>query len=75
MTRGDQRDRDRAKNLAKLAAAGTKKSGNPQQRREADAKALADKIAAKALAAEQAAADPKNKVGVAAKTGAVPAKK
>ena len=25
------------------AAAGTKKSGNPQQRREADAKALADK--------------------------------
>ncbi|RSH77562.1 uncharacterized protein EHS24_003122 [Apiotrichum porosum] len=52
MTRGDQRERDRQKNLDKLAAAGKKQTGNPQQRREADAKALQEKIAAKKAAAE-----------------------
>ncbi|ETV67389.1 hypothetical protein H257_16470 [Aphanomyces astaci] len=52
MTRGDQRDRDRAKAQARLAKnnpkGGRTDTLTPQQRREADAKALADKIAKKA---------------------------
>ncbi|ETV97311.1 hypothetical protein H310_09657 [Aphanomyces invadans] len=50
MTRGDQRDRDRAKaqaRMAKNASKGRTDNLTPQQRREADAKALADKIAKK----------------------------
>ncbi|KAL1411935.1 hypothetical protein Q8F55_002926 [Vanrija albida] len=52
MTRGDQRERDRAKNMAKLNAGKKKQSGDPNARREADAKALQEKIAAKKAAAE-----------------------
>ncbi|GMK59867.1 hypothetical protein CspeluHIS016_0900840 [Cutaneotrichosporon spelunceum] len=52
MTRGDQRDRDRAKNQAKQASANKKQSGDPTKRKEADAKALQDKIAAKQAAKE-----------------------
>ncbi|CAK9785356.1 unnamed protein product [Cutaneotrichosporon oleaginosum] len=55
MTRGDQRERDRAKNQAKNASAQKKQSGDPTKRKEADAKALQEKIAAKQLAKEAAA--------------------
>ncbi|GKY96275.1 hypothetical protein MPSEU_000587000 [Mayamaea pseudoterrestris] len=51
MSRGDQRERDRAKKLAKEAEKGTKKEGNPLQRNESDAAALEAKRAAKAAAA------------------------
>ncbi|KLT43429.1 hypothetical protein CC85DRAFT_52684 [Cutaneotrichosporon oleaginosum] len=53
MTRGDQRERDRAKNQAKNASAQKKQSGDPTKRKEADAKALQEKIAQ--LAKEAAA--------------------
>ncbi|WWC58363.1 uncharacterized protein I303_100903 [Kwoniella dejecticola CBS 10117] len=44
MTRGDQRERDRAKKLKEEAGKGKKLAGSPQARREADAKAVAEKI-------------------------------
>ncbi|AFR98793.1 hypothetical protein J008_06787 [Cryptococcus neoformans] len=56
MTRGDQRERDRAKALKAQAAKGTKLTGSPQQRREADAKAVAEKQALKAKARAEAEA-------------------
>lgn len=52
MTRGDQRERARAKNQADAAKKATKLTGNPQARKEADMKAMADKAAAKKAAAE-----------------------
>ncbi|WWC86022.1 uncharacterized protein L201_000893 [Kwoniella dendrophila CBS 6074] len=56
MTRGDQRERDRAKKLKEEASKGKKLTGSPQQRREADAKAVAEKQAAKAQARAEAEA-------------------
>eukprot|EP01034_Spumella_vulgaris_P001855 gene1855-2429_t len=47
MTRGNQREIDRARAAARDSGKGEGKTGNPQQRQEADAKALQDKIAAK----------------------------
>jgi hypothetical protein len=49
MTRGDQRERDRAKRQAKEAAKnkGTQREGTPLQRNDADKAALEAKIAAK----------------------------
>jgi hypothetical protein len=48
MSRGDQRDRDRAKNLAKHANQGTpQREGRPSDRNAADAVKLAAKVAAK----------------------------
>ena len=52
MTRGNQRDKAREKNAAKNSTKGARKDGletlTPQQRREHDAKALAEKLAKKA---------------------------
>ncbi len=45
MTRGDQRDRARAKNLAKKAAEGKKPEGSFAQRKERDAAAMREKNA------------------------------
>ncbi|WRT63943.1 uncharacterized protein IL334_000870 [Kwoniella shivajii] len=56
MTRGDQRERDRAKKLKEEAAKGKKLTGSPQQRREADAAAVQEKQAAKAKARAEAEA-------------------
>lgn len=49
MTRGDQRDRDRAKRQAKEASKnkGNAREGTPLQRNEDDASKLAAKVAAK----------------------------
>jgi len=49
MTRGDQRDRDRAKRQAKEASKnrGSQREGTPLQRNDADKAALEAKIAAK----------------------------
>lgn len=58
MTRGDQRERDRAKRQAKEASKnkGTQREGTPLQRNDADKAALEAKIAAKkALKAAEAA--------------------
>lgn len=54
MTRGNQREIDRARAQARAAkhAPGEKKDGTPAQRNEADAKALAEKIAKKAAVKE-----------------------
>ncbi|WWD16363.1 hypothetical protein CI109_100789 [Kwoniella shandongensis] len=56
MTRGNQRENDRQKALKEQAAKGKKLAGNPQQRREADAKAVAEKQALKAKARAEAEA-------------------
>ncbi|WVQ77329.1 hypothetical protein IAR50_007013 [Cryptococcus sp. DSM 104548] len=56
MTRGNQRESDRAKALKKLGDSGKKQTGNPQARREADAKAVAEKQALKAKARAEAEA-------------------
>ncbi len=65
MTRGNQREIDRARAEARHAHKKDSKSGDPDKRREADAKALADKIAAKKAREEaggaSAAAQPKKK--------------
>lgn len=47
MTRGNQREIDRQRALARAAGKGEAKTGDSNARREADAKALADKIARK----------------------------
>ncbi|ORY22696.1 hypothetical protein BCR39DRAFT_372672 [Naematelia encephala] len=47
MTRGGQRERDREKAAAAQQKVKTKLTGDPQKRKEQDAKALADKIAQK----------------------------
>jgi hypothetical protein len=47
MSRGDQRERDRAKNLAKRQPQANKREGAPAQRNESDAAALQAKIKAK----------------------------
>jgi hypothetical protein len=54
MSRGNQREIDRARAQARNAkhAPGQKKEGTPQQRNEADAAALALKLAAKKAKAE-----------------------
>ncbi|KAL7413787.1 hypothetical protein BDY24DRAFT_388151 [Mrakia frigida] len=51
MARGNQRDKAREKNDKANAAKGTKLTGNPQARKEADAAALQAKIALKAAKA------------------------
>jgi hypothetical protein len=52
MTRGNQRDIDRQRAANRHAKdAGAAKAGDPNARREADAKALQEKIARKAAAA------------------------
>lgn len=55
MTRGNQRDTDRERSLARHSkkGAGEKKEGSVQKRNENDASALAAKIAAKKAAGEQ----------------------
>lgn len=56
MTRGDQRERDRARAQArakKTKGADNKKGGSFLQRKEADAKALQDKLARKAAQQQQ----------------------
>ena len=50
MTRGNQREIDRQRALNRHAGKGEARDGNPLARREADAKALADKIARKKAA-------------------------
>ena len=47
MTRGNQREIDRQRALNRANKTGEAKTGDPIARREADAKALADKIAKK----------------------------
>ncbi len=64
MTRGNQREIDRARAEARHAHKKEAKSGDPDKRREADAKALQEKIAAKKAREEagaSAAAQPKKK--------------
>jgi hypothetical protein len=58
MTRGDQRERDRAKAQAKQAAKqkSAAKGGDPLKRNESDAAALQAKVAAKRAAKEEQAA-------------------
>ena len=62
MTRGDQRERDRAKRQAKEAQKAKPKEGRPDQRNAADAAKLAAKVEAKrakeAAAAQQADTGP-----------------
>ncbi|GFZ42402.1 hypothetical protein JCM24511_00117 [Saitozyma sp. JCM 24511] len=73
MTRGDQRDRAREKNLKAAGAKAKKQEGDPRKRAEHDAEMVRQKQKAKEEAARLAAAggapppDPKSKVGVAAK--------
>jgi hypothetical protein len=50
MTRGNQREIDRQRAANRHAGKGTASEGDPVKRREADAKALQDKIAAKQAA-------------------------
>jgi hypothetical protein len=50
MTRGNQREIDRQRAANRNAGKGTPAEGDPIKRRENDAKALQDKIAAKAAA-------------------------
>lgn len=56
MTRGNQRDIDRMRAANRHAHKGAAKDGDPVARREADAKALQEKIAKKKAASEGAAA-------------------
>ena len=51
MTRGNQREIDRQRAANRHDHHGPKMDGDPNKRREADAKALQDKIARKAAAA------------------------
>jgi hypothetical protein len=53
MTRGNQREIDRQRAANRNAGKGTPAEGDPIKRRENDAKALQDKIAAKAAADEK----------------------
>jgi len=57
MTRGNQREIDRARAQArnKGKSGGEKREGNPQQRNESDAAKLAEKIARKKAQAEEQA--------------------
>lgn len=55
MTRGNQRDVDRARAAARNASEGKKNEGNPVQRRENDALALQAKILKKKEDAEKVA--------------------
>jgi len=50
MTRGNQREIDRQRAANRHAGKGTSQGGDPTKRREADAKALQEKIAAKQAA-------------------------
>ena len=50
MTRGNQREIDRQRAANRHAGKGNASEGDPTKRREADAKALQDKIAAKQAA-------------------------
>ena len=50
MTRGNQREIDRQRAANRHAGKGAAQEGDPTKRRENDAKALQDKIAAKQLA-------------------------
>jgi hypothetical protein len=52
MTRGNQREIDRQRAANRHAKGADKKSGDPTARREADAKALQEKIARKQAAAD-----------------------
>ena len=56
MTRGNQREIDRQRALNRHAGKGEAKGGDPTARREADAKALQEKIARKKAAEDSAAA-------------------
>jgi hypothetical protein len=56
MTRGNQRDIDRQRAANRHASKGTPKDGDPTARREADAKALQEKIARKAAVGADGAA-------------------
>ena len=65
MTRGNQREIDRARAQARHAGKGDAKTGNPTSRLEADAKALQEKVERKKAATEAAggvssSADPKS---------------
>ena len=53
MTRGNQRDTDRKRAAARKGNAAKKTVGDPSAKREADAKALQEKIARKKAQAEQ----------------------
>jgi hypothetical protein len=55
MTRGNQRDVDRARAAARNAGGGTKQEGSPLQRRENDAAALQAKLLKKKEDAEKIA--------------------
>ncbi len=52
MTRGNQREIDRARAAARHAGKGESKEGDPKKRAENDAKALQEKIARKKAAEE-----------------------
>jgi len=72
MTRGNQREIDRQRAANRHAGKGTPKEGDATARREADAKALADKIAAKkareeAIARGEIPAEPTRSHGGGAK--------
>ncbi|KAL7559894.1 hypothetical protein ACA910_005391 [Epithemia clementina (nom. ined.)] len=71
MSRGDQRERDRAKNLAKQQQKAKPKGGDPLHRNMNDAAALQAKVAAKQ---QKAAMDSGNNNG-ASSTGPVARKK
>eukprot|EP00603_Paraphysomonas_imperforata_P004062 CAMPEP_0114428314 /NCGR_PEP_ID=MMETSP0103-20121206/8855_1 /TAXON_ID=37642 ORGANISM="Paraphysomonas imperforata, Strain PA2" /NCGR_SAMPLE_ID=MMETSP0103 /ASSEMBLY_ACC=CAM_ASM_000201 /LENGTH=70 /DNA_ID=CAMNT_0001597513 /DNA_START=61 /DNA_END=273 /DNA_ORIENTATION=+ len=61
MTRGNQREIDRARAAARKGSQGTKQAGNPQQRNEENAKRLAEKIAKKQEMAASGAVPEKKK--------------
>ena len=72
MTRGNQRDVDRQRAQARNAASGTKSDGNPKQRNEDNAAALAAKVEAKrereaALARGEVIVEKKKSGGIIAK--------
>mmetsp|Transcript_86974 Transcript_86974/g.130400 ORF Transcript_86974/g.130400 Transcript_86974/m.130400 type:complete len:99 (-) Transcript_86974:314-610(-) len=72
MTRGDQRERDRAKRQAKEAAKGkgATREGTPAQRNQDDKQALLAKLEAKKAAKEAAAGQPAGKEPVKPKSAA-----
>ena len=75
MTRGNQREIDRQRAANRHAGKGDKAEGDPAKRKEADAKALQEKIAKKkemeeAAARGELAPPPKNHGGGAVKKSA-----
>ena len=72
MTRGNQREVDRARAAARAAGKGEKNTGDPAKRREADGNALKAKLEAKAAkeAADKEAAEAKAKYDAEMKAAA-----